>query len=172
MSSKIMPAKTLSAKIMSAKRLTLRAPAALALVLLLGACSLTPQINLTEYSPVIDLGGMDRAKYATDLEACRVLGLRAQARYKALREKEIGESIAATAIGAALGAGTGALVSRNTSRGAGIGAVTGAAIGGATASQNVDHTRDIAKFGPTIIVDRCMANRGYTILSNTGFGGG
>ena len=162
----------MSAKTLFAKRLTMRALAPLTLVLFLGACAITPQINLTEYSPVIDLEGMDQGKYVTDLEACRVLGLKAQARYKALREKEIGETIAATAIGAALGAGTGALISRNSSRGAGQGAVVGGAIGGVAAGTNVDHTREIAKFGPTIIVDRCMANRGYTILSNTGFGGG
>jgi hypothetical protein len=30
----------------------------------------------------------------------------------------------------------------------------------------------MAKFGPTGIVDRCMAGRGYVILSNEGFGGG
>lgn len=37
---------------------------------------------------------------------------------------------------------------------------------------NLDYSRDITKFGPTSIVDRCMTDRGYKILSAEGFGGG
>lgn len=136
------------------------------------ACAITPQIALTEYSPVIDLERVDQAQHRVDLEACRVLGLKAQARYKAQREKEIGEAVAASLIGAAIGAGGGALVSRNPSRGAGTGAIVGGAVGGVAGAGNVDYTQDIAKFGPTVIVDRCMAERGYTILSAPGLGGG
>ena len=139
---------------------------------LLCACAITPQIALTEYSPVIDVDRVDQAQYRVDLEACRVLGLKAQARYKAQREKEVGEAVAASLIGAALGAGGGALLSDQPSRGAGQGAIVGGAIGAAAGGTAVDYTRDIAKFGPTIIVDRCMQNRGYTLLSNPGLGGG
>lgn len=139
---------------------------------LLCACAITPQIALTEYSPVIDLEQVDQVQYRVDLEACRVLGLKAQARYKAQREKEVGEAVAASLIGAALGAGGGALLSDRPSRGAGQGAIVGGAIGAAAGGTGVDYTRDIAKFGPTVIVDRCMQNRGYTLLSNPGLGGG
>lgn len=46
------------------------------------------------------------------------------------------------------------------------------ATAGASGSDAVDYSRTIAKFGPTGVVDRCMAGRGYVILSNEGFGGG
>ena len=37
-------------------------------------------------------------------------------------------------------------------------------IGAATAADANDYDRLITKFGPTGIVDKCMANRGYNIL--------
>ena len=35
-----------------------------------------------------------------------------------------------------------------------------------------DYNRAITKFGPTAIVDKCMKNRRYEILSQSGYGGG
>lgn len=60
----------------------------------------------------------------------------------------------------------------HTGRSATAGALYGGAIGGAVGAENLDYTRDITKFGPTIIVDRCMNDRGDRILSQQGFGGG
>ena len=35
-----------------------------------------------------------------------------------------------------------------------------------------DYDRLFVKFGPTAVVDKCLANRGYAILSREGYGGG
>ena len=45
---------------------------------------------------------------------------------------------------------------------------TGEAVG----ADNMNYTRDITKFEPTVIVDRCMTDRGYRILSVDELGGG
>ena len=46
----------------------------------------------------------------------------------------------------------------------------GAASGMAAGAANNDYTQDLVKFGPRRIVDRCMADRGHTILNDIGRG--
>ena len=41
---------------------------------------------------------------------------------------------------------------------------------GAAREQRLLHNTTLARFGPNRIIDRCMANRGYTILSDLGAG--
>ena len=74
--------------------------------------------------------------------------------------------------GALAGAAVGNANDTYSSSGTTIGALTGAAIAAEIGANQVDYSRIIAKFGPTQVVDRCMASRGYHILSNEGFGGG
>ncbi len=136
------------------------------------------RIDLTTYAPVIDVGGQgyDIADYNKDLDECRALGVRVQAAYEAQQKKEREDAQKAAFVGALAGAVIGHSVGRNndyhTGRSATAGALYGGAIGGAVGAENLDYTRDITKFGPTSIVDRCMTDRGYKILSVEGFGGG
>ena len=143
-----------------------------------GCAQDSARIDLTTYAPVIDVKGQgyDQSDFARDLDECRALGVRVQAQYEAQQKKERDDAMASAFVGALAGAVVGHAVGRNndyhTERSATTGALYGSAIGGAVAADNLDYTRDITKFGPTIIVDRCMTDRGYKILSVQGFGGG
>ena len=143
-----------------------------------GCAQDSARIDLTTYAPVIDVKGQgyDQSDFARDLDECRALGVRVQAQYEAQQKKERDDAMASALVGALAGAVVGHAVGSNndyhTGRSATTGALYGSAIGGAVAAENLDYTRDITKFGPTIIVDRCMTDRGYKILSVQGFGGG
>ena len=144
---------------------------------ILGACQTTNTINLATYAPVIDTYQVDQAQYNIDLTQCRELGQRAQIAYNAQREKEQEQAFKSALIGAVAGAAIGRVASNNSSslssgRATTAGALYGGAIGGAIGADGVDYSRTIAKFGPTRVVDDCMTNRGYEILSIRGFGGG
>ena len=158
--------------------MTALAPLALGIVLLAG-CETTgssQRINLINYAPVIDVKGQgyDVATYYNDLEECRVLGMRVQATYDEQRRREQQEQAQAALVGAVIGAAVGHGVAQHNDnhagRGATTGALAGAAIGAGTSPVDYDHT--LAKFGPTAVVDRCMSDRGYRILSAEGLGGG
>ena len=153
------------------------APLAAGLVLLAGCQSTGPQrINIVQYAPVIDVKGQgyDVATYYNDLEECRYLGMRVQATYEEQRSREQQAQAQAAVIGALVGAAAGhGLAQHNDNhagRGATAGALAGAAIGASTSPVDYGHT--MAKFGPTAVVDRCMSDRGYKILSAEGYGGG
>ena len=145
---------------------------------LMGCAQESARIELTTYSPVIDVKGhgYDMADYQHDLDECRMLGVRVQAAYEAQQKKERDDAAKAAFVGALAGAVIGHAVGDNndyhTGRSTTAGALYGGAIGGAVGAENLDYTRDITKFGPTIVVDRCMKDRGYRILSQEGFGGG
>jgi uncharacterized protein YcfJ len=143
-----------------------------------GCAQNSARIDLTTYAPVIDVKGQgyDQTDYARDLDECRTLGVRVQAQYEAQQKKEREDAMASAFVGALAGAVVGHAVGDSndyhTGRSATAGALYGGAIGGAVGAGNMDYTQEITKFGPTIIVDRCMTDRGYTILSVKGFGGG
>ena len=144
---------------------------------MLGACQTTNNINLATYAPVIDTYQVDQAQYNIDLSQCRTLGQKAQIAYNQQRQKEQDQAFKSALIGAVAGAAIGRVASNNTrglssGRGTTAGALYGGAIGGAIGAEGVDYSRTIAKFGPTQVVDDCMTNRGYEILSIRGFGGG
>ena len=56
--------------------------------------------------------------------------------------------------------------------GAADGAVIGGAVGVASGAGQVDFTRRFVKLGPAGIVDECMSERGWSVLSSKGMGGG
>lgn len=149
-----------------------------ALSALVGCAQDSARMDLTTYAPVIDVKGQgyDMADYKQDLDECRILGVRVQAAYEAQQKKEREDAAKSAFVGALAGAVIGHAVGDSndyhTGRSATAGALYGGAIGGAVGAENLDYTRDITKFGPTSIVDRCMTDRGYKILSAEGFGGG
>lgn len=136
------------------------------------------RFNIHTYAPVIDIKGQgyDIVKYHQDIEECRDLGLKMQAVYEEQRQKELNDVAATTAAGLVLGAITGQVIANNndvhSGRALTAGAIYGAAIGAATSSEGVDYDRAFTKFGPPGIVDQCMKDRGYKILSVQGYGGG
>ena len=151
---------------------------AISLLVVAGCATESETINLTLYAPVIDIKGQgyDASIYYQDLDECRMLGMRVQATYKAQRKKEIEDAQKNAFIGALAGAVIGQVVGSNndyhSGRTATAGAIYGGAIGAAYGADQVDYSRTIAKFGPTAVVDRCMTDRGYKILSAEGYGGG
>jgi uncharacterized protein YcfJ len=146
----------------------------LSIMLLSGCQTVEPQrIEIASYAPVIDVKGQgyDNATYLLDLYECRELGVKIQATYEAQRKKEQMQATEQVIVGILAGALIGHAIGANNDYHTGRTATTGA-IAGASGSDAVDYSRTMAKFGPTGIVDRCMAGRGYVILSNEGFGGG
>ena len=149
-------------------------------IMLLSGCQTveSQRIEIASYAPVIDVKGQgyDNATYLLDLYECRELGVKIQATYEAQRKKEQMQAteqvIVGILAGALIGHAIGANSDYHTGRTATAGAIYGVAIAGASGSDAVDYSRTMAKFGPTGIVDRRMAGRGYVILSNEGFGGG
>ena len=108
----------------------------------------SPLNNVPE--PIIDKGTatFDPAQYATDLTACRGYA------------NQVGGQAADGAIGGAVaGALFGAIVdsSLNTSGGARAGAMTGALSGGLRGNAN-------AHQGRALVVRKCLAGRGYSVL--------
>ena len=149
-------------------------------IMLLSGCQTveSQRIEIASYAPVIDVKGQgyDNATYLLDLYECRELGVKIQATYEAQRKKEQMQATEQVIVGILAGALIGHAIGANndyhTGRTATAGAIYGGAIAGASGSDAVDYSRTMAKFGPTGIVDRWMAGRGYVILSNEGFGGG
>ena len=144
---------------------------ALLAALSVSACALTPKIDIANYAPIIDLEFVDPGAYQHDLSACRMLAQRAQAAYETERKKDVSRALTASLLGAVAGAVIGEALDDQGDEGAIIGALEGAAVGSAIGG-NVDYSSTIAKFGPTMIVDRCMIQRGYSVLNEPGLGGG
>jgi uncharacterized protein YcfJ len=137
------------------------------------------RINIYSYSPVVDYQaqGISADQFNNDLSVCRQLGLQVQATYEAQRKKEQTQAATSAAIGAVVGAALGQIYSKNSEnvhegRALTTGALYGGAVGAAAGTSAIDTDRALAKFGPTIIVDECMTQRGYNILSVEGYGGG
>ena len=71
-------------------------------------------------------------------------------------------------VGAVVGAAVENASDNNNDSATSVGAVYGVGLGAAYAAEANDYNRVITKFGPTAIVDNCMENRGYQILSQSG----
>lgn len=126
------------------------------LLLVLAACE---QQTLAEYRPVVDPAKSTAAKFEQDLTQCRAVAMQAEANYKKQQNDQLGANlVAGVLVGALLGAAVGN--SDTAAAGAGYGAVAGAA--------GTDFEQ--AHGGPRRIIDRCMADRGHTILSDLGRG--
>ena len=140
-------------------------------IMLLSGCQTveSQRIEIASYAPVIDVKwqGYGNATYLLDLYECRELGVKIQATYEAQRKKEQMQATEQVIVGILAGALIGHAIGANSDYHTGR-----TATAGTSGSDAVDYSRTMAKFGPTGIVDRCMAGRGYVILSNEGFGGG
>lgn len=136
--------------------------AALPLVLA-GCAELEP---LGEYRPVVDPGRTNMAQFETDLPVCRNIALQVEADYKKRQEDEMKQNMLA---GMLMGAVVGAAAGHN-SRYQGDLIAQGAVVGAAAGAASGDYTHDLVKYGPRRIVDRCMRERGHTILSDIGRG--
>lgn len=143
----------------------------LAAAALLAGCGTDP-IDINTYAPVIDIYQYDTDQYNADLGQCRELGIRAQAIYEERRQREEDAAFTSAVVGGLIGAAIGNRLDDYDDSGTTIGAIYGTLIGAEVGSEGIDHDREFARFGPTAIVDRCMADRGYSILSRGGFGGG
>ena len=139
---------------------------------LLGCGTGADRLDLGTYSPVIDIYQYDTLKFNDDISQCRQLAISAQTNYEQQQAEERAEVVASALIGAIVGAAVGNALDGNNDSGTTVGAVYGASIGATTAAEANDYSRLIAEFGPSAIVDKCMINRGYEILSQPGYGGG
>ena len=135
-----------------------------AIAVTLGVAGCGYQPSLSDYRPVVDSFTTDMAAYETDRGQCVSVALQAQAEYerqqKAQRESNM-------AIGLIVGAIAGAAIG-SASVDAGDGAIVGGTMGaleGGLAETDYDPVTS-----PRKIVDRCMKNRGYDILSDLGKG--
>lgn len=129
----------------------------LSVTLSLAGCVQEP---LTEYRPIVDPAKSSPAKFERDLAACRNVGVSAEASYKKRQEEEMGRNMMA---GLLLGAVAGAVIGDSSNY-----AAAGAAYGAGAGAASTD--TELAKGGPRRIIDRCMADRGHTILNDLGKG--
>ena len=122
--------------------------------------------NLAEYEPVVDPYNTDMTNFKGDLIQCRGIASEVKVKYEEQASKEaLANAVAGAVSGAIAGAvvGSGSSYQRDLTA---YGAASGAAAGAAASAQYYA----LARFGPNRIIDRCMANRGYTILSDLGAG--
>lgn len=137
----------------------------------LSGCA-TNTVDISSYAPVIDIYQHDMEQYNMDLSQCRTLASQAQKKYLIQREKEQSDMVASMIVGAAIGAAIGNSMDSNDDSSTTIGAIYGAGVGASVQAEGNGYDRLMVKFGPTAVVDRCMVNRGYTVLSTEGLGGG
>jgi outer membrane lipoprotein SlyB len=118
--------------------------AALVLIVGLAGCA-------QSYQPIVDMKGVDQAKYEADLAECRVYA-----------EKEspvasvAGGAVAGAAAGAVLGAIVGAFIG-DPGGGAAFGAATGGASGALAGGAGSADSQ-------VQIIRNCMSGRGYSVL--------
>ena len=121
----------------------LLSPALLAAALLAGCAQ--------SYQPIVDMNGVDPARYQQDLAECR---------HYAEEVSPAGEAVAGGAVGAVLGSALGAVAGAfggdagsGAALGAGLGGVSGGASGGLGGAA-----------GQRQVIDNCLAHRGYAVL--------
>ncbi len=120
-------------------------------IAIVAAASLVAASCASSYRPVIDMKGVDEAKFETDLAECRDL---AQAEHPA--DEMVVGAVVLGLLGAVLGALAGAPYHAGT--GAAIGGAAGAGAGAITGgvAANSKQSR---------IVDSCLRGRGYAVLT-------
>lgn len=119
------------------------------LPLALAACGYQP--SLGDYRPVVDSYNTDMAAYEADRGQCVAVAMQAQAEYE--RQQRLKRE-------------------SNMTIGLIVGAIAGAAVGGTLGALEggLAETDYDPVTSPRKIVDRCMKNRGYEILSDLGKG--
>ena len=130
---------------------------------LLGACATE---SLVDYSPIVDPKMIDQTKFDKDIVECRSIALQVEADY---RKRQSEQAMSNMLAGALAGAITGAVVGSGSDYQSELTAY-GAASGMAAGAAANDYTRDLVKYGPRRVIDRCMANRGHTLLNDIGRG--
>ena len=131
--------------------------------ILLSACATE---SLVDYSPIVDPKMINQKKFDKDIIECRSIALQVEADY---RKRQNEQAMSNMLAGALAGALTGAVVGSGSDYQSELttyGAVSGMAAGAATN----DYTRDIVKYGPRRVIDRCMTNRGHALLNDVGRG--
>ena len=121
---------------------------------------------LTEYRPVVDPERTNMPRFERDLEACRAVAVQVEADYRQRQQEQMGANIMA---GLLVGAITGAVVGSGSDYQGEL-AAYGAASGMAAGAAANDYSYDLVTYGPRRVVDRCMAERGHTILNDIGRG--
>ena len=135
-----------------------------AIAVTLGVAGCGYQPSLSDYRPVVDSYTTDMAAYETDRGQCVSVALQAQAKYeRQQREKRESNMTIGLIVGAIAGAAIGS-ASGDAGDGAIVGGTMGALEGGLAETEYDPVT------SPRKIVDRCMKNRGYEILSDMGKG--
>lgn len=114
---------------------TARLPS-LALIALLASCA-------SQEPPIVDLKGVSRAQFESDLADCEAYADGVPAARRAA-----GGAVAGAAVGAAIGA-----IHGEADRGAGYGGIVGAARGGVSGDRLKRQ-----------VVRRCLSGRGYRVL--------
>lgn len=135
---------------------------AIVLALSLAACTQ----NLADYRPVVDPQRTNMTKFENDLVQCRSIAITAKANYDKQASKAAAVNVLA---GVVVGAAVGSTVGANSGYQGEMtrfGATQGAAVGALSSNDYAS----VAKYGPSRIIDRCMANRGYAILNDVGLG--
>jgi len=135
-----------------------------AIAVTLGVAGCGYQPSLSDYRPVVDSYTTDMAAYETDRGQCVSVALQAQAEYeRQQREKRESNMTIGLIVGAIAGVAIGS-ASGDAGDGAIVGGTMGALEGGLAETEYDPVT------SPRKIVDRCMKNRGYEILSDMGKG--
>ena len=140
--------------------------------ILIGWSGVAQRLDLATYSPVIDFYQYDTAQFNIDISQCRQLAITAQKKYDIQQAEERAEIFTSAVVGAVVGAAVGNALDDNNDSATTVGAVYGAELGAVSTAEANDYNKAITKFGPTAIVDKCMKNRGYQNLSQSGYGGG
>lgn len=141
-------------------------PLALCLVATLAVTGCAKLEPLTEYRPVVDPARTNMPRFETDLEACRGVAVQVEADYRQRQQEQMGANIMT---GLLVGAITGAVVGGGTDYQGEL-AAYGAASGMSAGAAANDYSYDLVTYGPRRVVDRCMAERGHTILNDIGRG--
>ena len=129
-------------------------PSLILVALLTSACTVE---TLDQYQPVVDRPG---PTYAQDLTQCQALAQKAEADYQ---RKQSNAMLGNILVGAVTGAMVGNAVGGNSDWTT-YGAASGVASGVAATDTELAHG------GPRRIIDRCLASRGHTVLSDLGRG--
>jgi len=117
------------------------------LICILLVLSLTACAGRGHRGPIVDMKGVDRAQYETDLAECREL-----AEQVAVGERAVTGAAAGAVIGGVVGAAAGD--SGTAKRSAGVGAT----LGGARGTGDALRERQV-------VVRNCLRNRGYAVLN-------
>lgn len=139
---------------------------AVGLIATLALASCAELEPLTEYRPVVDPERTNMQIFERDLDACRAVAVQVEADYRQRQQEQMGANIMA---GLLVGAITGAVVGSGSNYQGEL-AAYGAASGMAAGAAANDYSYDMVTYGPRRVVDRCMAERGHTILNDVGRG--